>query len=267
MRLTLVPTRRFPHALRALAHHRRPLHDRQNLGAAPRAHGHPARPGTGTCLHALCARALLRAFVPLLLVQPLPLPRGAGAYPFRGPARGDAPSEGEGLRLRERLYRRGHPHGGHRRAVRDHRLRPRSVLHQGDQLRDEPEPPDSLVSGETQGPHPAFVGGRAVLRQRASAPDGPLREVRQRRGDLRAHRRGGPVLRVAQRGHDLQLPFPDRGHPHQRLREDRHLRLPSDHLLAAVPVPRHHAQDGERARTHGLRQGASLLPYPRRDLE
>ena len=96
---------------------------------------------------------------------------------------------------------------------------------------------------------------------------GPLRQVRQRRGDIRAHRAGGAVLRVAERGHDLQLPVPDRGHPRQRLREDRHLRVSSDHLLAPVPVQRHHAQDGERAGEDGLRPGAPLLLHLRRDSE
>ena len=65
-------------------------------------------------------------------------------------------------------------------------------------------------------------------------------------------RPGGPVLRVAERGHDLQLPHADRGHSHFRLREDRAVRLPSDDVLAAVPVPCHHAQNGASAGKDGL---------------
>ena len=49
--------------------------------------------------------------------------------PLPGPAPGDAAARRAGLRLRERVCRRRHAHGGHRRAVRDHRLRPRPVLH------------------------------------------------------------------------------------------------------------------------------------------
>ena len=159
------------HALRASAHHRRAFHDRQDAGSAPRAHRHAARPGARAGLHALCARALLREAVPLLLLQPLSLPGGARPHPLQSTSGGDAASGGEGLRLRERVYRRRYAHGGYRRAMRDHRLRPRPVLHQGDQLRDEPEPSHSQLFGQAEGPYPAPFRGRAVLRQRASAPD------------------------------------------------------------------------------------------------
>ncbi len=46
-----------------------------------------------------------------------------------------------------------------------------------------------------------------------------------------AHRRGGAVLRLAERGHDLQFPLADRGRSHGRPREDRAVRLPPDHVL------------------------------------
>ena len=41
--------------------------------------------------------------------------------------------------------------------------------------------------------------GRAELRRRSAQADGPLREVRQRRRHPGAHRRGGAVLRLAER--------------------------------------------------------------------
>ena len=58
----------------------------------------------------------------------------------------------------------------------------------------------------------AALGGRAELRRRAAPADGPLRQVRHRRGDPRAPRGDRGHVPLAQRRHDLQLPEPDRGH-------------------------------------------------------
>ena len=54
------------------------------------------------------------------------------------------------------------------------------------------------VPGQAAGARAAAVGGRAVLRRRAAAPDGPLRQVRLRPGDPGAHAEDASfVLRVA----------------------------------------------------------------------
>ena len=95
-----------------------------------------------------------------------------------------------------------------------------------------PTPPRQAISRSDGRSHPAPVGRSAELRRRLATADGPVREIRQRQGDLRAHRRGGGALRHPQRRHDLQLPFADRIGPSARYRAHQGMRLPANDLLA-----------------------------------
>ena len=195
-------------------------------------------------VHAVHARAVLRAAVPLLLVQPLPVRGGSRAALLRQHAQGNAHVEGPRLRLRKSVRGRRHAHHHDRRAVRHHRSGARDVQHRRGVQRDEPEPPDSQLPGQAAGSRAAFERWRAELRQRPAEADGSLRQVRQRRGDPRAHRRGQPLLHVAQRGHDLQLPGADRGRAVQRHRARGGKRHEPDHVLPADGQPQRGALAG-----------------------
>ena len=98
-------------------------------------------------VHAVHARPFLRAPVPVLQLQPLPLSRGGRPALLREHAQRDADVEGPRLRLREHLRRRRHTHRHDRRAVRDARHGSRQLQHQGGRLRDQPEPSDAAVVG------------------------------------------------------------------------------------------------------------------------
>ena len=252
------------HAFRAHTVAPDPYHDQAASGSQPHERDHDAARQSRAEVHAVHARPFLRAPVPVLQLQPLPVSRGGRPALLREHAQRDADVEGSRLRLREHLRRRRHTHRHDRRAVRDARHGSRQLQHQGGRLRDQPEPPDAAVVGQAAGSRAAPERGRAKLRRRPAQADGPLREVRQRRRHPGAHRRGGAVLRLAERGHDLQFPLADRGRSHGRPREDRAVRLPPDHVLSAVRVVGHYAQNGRYVRRDGLRPRVPLLPDPRR---
>ena len=103
--------------------------------------------------------------------------------------------------------------------------------------RDEPQSPGPRAHRSSHGPRSATVVRRPELRRPPSAPDGPLRQVRHRRGGLRAPRVDGGHVPIVQRGHDLQLPEPDRRRAAARHRTGQgHGRQPDD-LLPADGVP------------------------------
>ena len=187
------------HAFRAHTVAPDPYHDQAASGSQPHERDHDAVRQSRAEVHAVHARPLLRAPVPVLQLQPLPVSRGGRPALLREHAQRDADAEGPRLRLREHLRGRRHAHHHDRRAVRDARSGARRVQHQGGGLRDQPEPPDAAVAGQAAGPRAASERGRAELRRRSAQADGPLREVRQRRRHPGAHRRGGAVLRLAER--------------------------------------------------------------------
>ena len=204
------------------------------------AHTDRRREGRSTeawaALHALYARSVLRAPVPVLLVQPLPVQGGARETLFRQHAQRDDDAQGLGLRFRERLHRRRHAHHHDRRAVRDDRHGARELLHQGSVVGDQPEPSYSELSREAKRSRRSSFRRRAELRRRAAQADGSLRKVRLRSGNHGAHPGGEPVFRVHERRHDFQLPGANRGHPDQRHRARNRKRREPNHVLPAHGV-------------------------------
>ncbi len=95
---------------------------------------------------------------------------------------------------------------------------------------------------------------------RLLAPDGPLRQVRHRRGGLRARRVDGGHLPLVQRGHDLQLPEPDRGGAAARHRAGEGHRRQPDDLLPADGLPASPPGTRRDGRRHRLRARGALLP-------
>ena len=108
------------------------------------------------------------------------------------------------------------------------------LSHPGAVGRNEPEPPDGgSPDGPAAGGRQPALRRRPELRRRPAQEDGPVRQVRERRGDRREAPQHARALRDAQRRHDLQFSDAD----------------PGD----ARPRPRHPACDRRSIRSPGTR--------------
>ena len=191
-------------------------------------------PVAGPRVPALRARAVLRAALPVLLVQPLPVLRGARDALLQAPARRDAHGRRPGLRLRVDV----------RRAA----ARPRSSSTSCARRSTSPElfsihevssetNPNHLVSrsGSTRSSTACerfSVGVQSfddsLLKQMDRYDKyGSAEEILERLQSVAG------ALPLAQRGHDLQLPEPDRrdARPRRRAAQE-HRRQPDDVLPA-----------------------------------
>ena len=134
--------------------------------------------GPGTPVSALRPHPVLRAAVPVLLVQPLPVQRRARDPVLQAAARRDADGRGPGLRLPLAVRGRRHADDRHRRAGGHDRPGQVALLDQGGLLRDQPQPPLPAVDRSARRPGRPLQRRRPGARRRAAAPDGPLRQVR-----------------------------------------------------------------------------------------
>ncbi len=87
------------HAERTYAHGDRQKHHEEPSHYRPHDREIPARPRTGTQIHAVPARTFLRGAVPLLQLQPLPLPRDNRATVLQESSSRNDDAQRYGLRL------------------------------------------------------------------------------------------------------------------------------------------------------------------------
>ena len=127
-----------------------------------------------------------------------------------------------------------------------------------------PEPSDAPRDRRLDATGGSPLGGRPELRRRVAQADAPLRQVRQRRGHLRRSGRRGGAVPSAQRGSDLQLPEPDRGHAGPRHRPRRGVRRRSGDVLPADGFAGHAAVAGADGRCGELPPRGQVLPSYRR---
>ena len=198
------------HAERTHAHGDRQKHHEEPSHYRPHDREIPAWPRTGTQIYAVPARTFLRGAVPLLQLQPLPLPRDNRATVLQESSSRNDDAQRYGLRLRKPILRRRHAHYFARRALPHHRYGRRELQHQRSRLRNQSKPPCRPLAFGTERPRESPFGGRAKLQQRAAHANGSLQEIWFGRRDSRTYRQRSIAFRLPQRRHDFQFPFSNR---------------------------------------------------------